>query len=183
GFLLTPEREARVARLHRRHLDGSLTPVPPEPWRPPVFFAGGGGLYSTGPDYLRFLQALLHGGTRDGVQILQPDSVAQLFANQIGDLAVPPFRTAVPALSNDGNFFPGMVKRWSLGGMLTTEAASTGRCAGSLSWCGLFNSYYWLDPTRRLTGVLSAQITPFFDPAVLDLAEQFEQAIYAAHGA
>jgi methyl acetate hydrolase len=182
GFLLTPEREARVARLHRRHPDGSLTPIPPEPWRPPVFFAGGGGLYSTAPDYLRFLQALLSGGTHDGVQILQPESVRQLVTNQIGDLAVPPFRTAVPALSNDGDFFPGMVKRWSLGGMLTTDAAPTGRSAGSLSWCGLFNCYYWLDPTRRLTGVLGTQITPFFDPPVFALAEQFEQAISAGHG-
>lgn len=182
GFVPGPDQQARLARLHRRNPDGSLTPVPPAPPRPPTFFAGGGGLYSTGPDYLRFLQALLHGGTRDGVQILQPDSVAQLLTNQIGDFAVPPFRSAVPALSHDSEFFPGMVKRWSLGGMLTTAAAPTGRSAGSLSWCGLYNTYYWLDPTRRLTGLLATQITPFLDPPVLALAEQFEQAIYTTRG-
>jgi methyl acetate hydrolase len=76
-----------------------------------------------------------------------------------------------------------MVKRWSLGGMLTTEAAPTGRSASSLAWCGLYNTYYWLDPTRRLTGLLATQITPFLDPPVLALAEQFEQAIDAGLGA
>ena len=32
---------------------------------------GGGGLYGTAPDYLRFARAILRGGELDGARILQ----------------------------------------------------------------------------------------------------------------
>ena len=71
-----------------------------------------------------------------------------------------------------------MVKKWGLGYMITTEDAPTGRSAGSLAWAGLANTYYWLDPASRATGLLMTQILPFADPTVLDLLGQFERAIY-----
>jgi CubicO group peptidase (beta-lactamase class C family) len=98
--------------------------------------------------------------------------------NHIGELTVGPMKTVAPTLSNDAEFFPGMVKKWGLGYMISTEAAPTGRSAGSLAWAGLANTYYWLDPTRHITGVFATQILPFADPAVLDVFAAFEQAIY-----
>ncbi len=178
SFLLTPARHARLAALHQRNDDGSLTPLPLDPPAPPVFYAGGGGLYSTGPDYLRFLQALLHGGVFAGQRILSAESVTLLLTNQIGNLQVGGLKSAAPATSRDGEFFPGMVKRWSLGGLLTTADLPGARRAGSLSWCGLYNCYFWLDPTHQLTALLLTQILPFLDPAVLSLADQFERSIY-----
>lgn len=178
SFVLGESRYARLASLHNRDAGGELRALPLEPPDPPSFFAGGGGLVATGPDYLTFLQALLHGGRLGDAQILRPDSVAALLTNQIGELSVGAFTSFAPGLSNDGEFFPGMVKRWSLGGMLTTADAPSGRRAGSLSWCGLFNSYFWLDPTRRITGVLLTQILPFLDASVLGLVDRFEQAVY-----
>jgi CubicO group peptidase (beta-lactamase class C family) len=139
---------------------------------------GGGGLYSTGPDYLRFLRMLLGGGQLAGVRVLQPETVDDMSRNHIGELTVGPMKTAAPTLSHDAEFFPGMVKKWGLGYMISTEAAPTGRSAGSLAWAGLANTYYWLDPTRRVTGVFATQILPFADPNVLDLFAAFEQAIY-----
>jgi hypothetical protein len=44
----------------------------------------------------------------------------------------------------------------------------------------LANTYFWLDPTRRLTGVILTQILPFADPAALGVFERFEKAIYAS---
>jgi methyl acetate hydrolase len=55
----------------------------------------------------------------------------------------------------------------------------TGRAADSLSWAGLFNTYFWIDPVRCVTGVFLTQILPFGDPRVLDLFTEFERAIYA----
>ena len=72
-----------------------------------------------------------------------------------------------------------MVKKWGLGYMISTEEAPTGRSAGSLAWAGLANTYFWIDPTRRLTGVILTQILPFADATVLNLFERFERAIYA----
>ena len=71
-----------------------------------------------------------------------------------------------------------MLKKWGLGYMISTEEGPAGRSAGSLAWAGLGNTYYWIDPTRRLTGVLLTQVLPFADAQVLTLFEQFEGAIY-----
>jgi CubicO group peptidase (beta-lactamase class C family) len=73
-----------------------------------------------------------------------------------------------------------MTKKWGLGYMITTEEAPTGRSAGSLAWAGLANTYYWLDPARRVTGVILTQILPFADPAALGVFERFERAIYTS---
>ena len=178
GFVLRPDQRTRQAAMHARQPDGSLTPIPFEIPQAPEFFMGGGGLYSTGPDYLRFLRMLLGGGQLAGVRVLQPETVDDMSRNHIGELTVGPMKTAAPTLSHDAEFFPGMVKKWGLGYMISTEAAPTGRSAGSLAWAGLANTYYWLDPTRRVTGVFATQILPFADPNVLDLFAAFEQAIY-----
>ncbi len=183
GFVMRTEQRSRLAAMHARNAGGSLAPIPFEVPQQPEFFMGGGGLYSTGPDYLAFLQMLLHGGSLGSVQVLRPETVAEMNRNQIGELTVGPLRAAIPSSSNDAEFFPGMVKKWGLGHMITTEPAPTGRSAGSLAWAGLANTYYWLDPTRQLAGVILTQILPFADPAVLGLFERFETTVYGSRPA
>jgi CubicO group peptidase (beta-lactamase class C family) len=65
--------------------------------------------------------------------------------------------------------------------MITTQAVPGGRAAGSLGWGGIANTYFWIDPTRRVTGVLLTQIMPFADPGMLGLFARFERAIYVGH--
>ena len=55
------------------------------------------------------------------------------------------------------------------------------RSAGSISWAGLLNSYFWVDPVRKVAGTLFTQILPFCDPRVVDLYGQFEQGLYTAY--
>jgi methyl acetate hydrolase len=164
--------------MHARTGPTAFEVIPFEVPQQPEFFMGGGGLYSVGADYLTFLRMLLAGGTLDGARVLRPETVAEMGRNQIGDLAVGLMKTADPASTNDAEFFPGMPKKWGLGYMITVEAAPTGRSAGSLAWAGLANTYYWLDPTKQIAGVILTQILPFADPAVLDLFGQFERAVY-----
>ena len=178
GFIIAPEARSRLAGMHSRNLDGSLTRIDFEVPQQPEFFMGGGGLYSTGKDYLTFLRALLGNGELNGVRILQPETTVEMGRSHIGDLNVRPMKTAIPAVTNDAEFFPGMVKKWGLGYMITTEDAPTGRSAGSLAWAGLANTYYWIDPVKRLTGVLLTQILPFADEQVLNLLTAFETAMY-----
>ena len=181
GFVMRPEQRSRLAPRHARQCDGLLQVIPSGDPHEPEFFEGGGGLYSTGPDYLRFLRMLLGNGQLDGVQVLRPETVAEMGRNQIGELTAGVITTAMPEVSNDAEFFPGMVKRWGLGAMITAEEAPTGRAAGSLTWAGIANTYFWIDPTRRVTGLLLTQILPFADAHVLELFAQFEGAIYAGH--
>ncbi|PZD83115.1 hypothetical protein DEJ61_17705 [Bacilli bacterium] len=61
---------------------------------------------------------------------------------------------------------------------MTTEDSSTGRKAGSLSWAGLANTYFWIDPVSKITGVILTQILPFADQKVLNLADKFEATVY-----
>lgn len=179
SFLLGPEQRMRLANMHERQPDGLLVTIPfAMPCRPELY-SGGGGLYSTGPDYLRFLRMLLAGGALDGARVLQPETVAEMSRNQIGDVSIGQITSAIPSRSNDFEFFPGIDKKWGLACMITMAETPTGRSAGSLTWAGLANTYYWIDPARCITGVLMTQVFPFADATVLDLFARFECAIYA----
>ena len=168
GFVIGSEQRSRLAGMHERQADGSFQVAALETPQQPEFLEGGGGLYSTGPDYLRFLRMLLGDGQLDGVRVLRPETVAAMSENQIGELTV-----------EMSAFFPDMVKRWGLGAMITTDDAPTGRAAGSLAWGGAYNTFFWIDPAQRVTGVFLTQIRPFGDAGALDLFARFERAIYA----
>ncbi|WP_133648441.1 serine hydrolase domain-containing protein [Paraburkholderia flava] len=178
GFLIGSAQKQRVATMQRRQPDGSLKPEPFEVNQRPEFFMGGGGLFSTPRDYMTFLQMLLHDGTFRDARILQADTVASMFRNHIGDLRVTRMDTAQPAWSNSFDQFPGMRHQWGLSFDINTQPGPHGRSAGSVSWAGLLNCYFWLDPVKRVTGTLFTQTLPFYDPAIVDLYGRFEAGLY-----
>jgi CubicO group peptidase (beta-lactamase class C family) len=102
--------------------------------------------------------------------------------NNMGDSRVTPLKTAIPAFSNDAEFFPGMPKTWGLGFMISEERAPTGRSPGSLAWAGLANTYFWIDPAKGVGGVYLTQMLPFGDAKSLPLFYAFETAVYANIG-
>ncbi|HET7883100.1 MAG TPA: serine hydrolase domain-containing protein [Acetobacteraceae bacterium] len=178
GFVPTNEQLARSVQAHNRKPDGSLEPIERTPFTRAEFFAGGGALYSTGPDYAKFLQMLLAGGSFNGAQILKPETIALMAQNHIGDLLVEKLPTSQPGMSHDAEFFPGMKKKWGLTWLINTEDVPGRRSAGSLAWAGLFNTYFWLDPQRQVAGTILTQILPFADPTVLNLLDEFETQVY-----
>lgn len=181
GFLVRPDMEARLATVHARR-EGRLDPLRSDINPPREFFPGGGGLYSTAGDYLRFLRMLLRGGELDGTRVLAAETVALMGRNHIGALEVQPMLTSLPAMSNDFEAFPGMPKKWGLSFMINTQKVPGGRSAGSLAWAGLNNTYFWLDPQAGVAGTIMTQVLPFGDPTVLRLLEAFETGIYRARG-
>jgi methyl acetate hydrolase len=180
GFKLAPERRARLAAMHMRGDDGTLAPIEFEIPQEPEFQMGGGGLYGTAADYLAFARIFLNEGRADGRSVLKPETVRAMSANAIGDLTVRALKTAVPASSRDAEFFPGMIKKWGLGFMISTEKVPGGRSAMSLAWAGLGNTYFWIDPATGVAGVILMQLLPFADPQALALLDGFEKAVYAA---
>ncbi len=182
SFIQRPEWDSRLPAVHARQDDGTLQPLRnqrgPGGAEPREFFPGGGGLFSTAADYLRFLQALMQGGVLDGQRILRPETVAMMGQNHMGALNVQPMKSADPRMSNDVELFPGIPKKWGLSFLINTRDVPGGRSAGSLAWAGLNNTYYWLDPARKVAGVLMTQILPFADPTVLDALDAFEAAVY-----
>ncbi|MSP00038.1 MAG: class A beta-lactamase-related serine hydrolase [Acetobacteraceae bacterium] len=181
GFVLQPRWKNRMAQVHTRGADGGLTPIDtPPPVENPEFYPGGGGLFSTSHDYLTFLRALMNGGELNGSRILKPETVALMGQNHMGALNVQKMVTYNPRMSNDCELFPGMDKKWGLSFLINTNDVPGGRSAGSLAWAGINNTYYWLDPVKRVAGVLMTQVLPFADPTVLGVLDRFEHAVYAA---
>jgi CubicO group peptidase (beta-lactamase class C family) len=178
GFLIGSAQKRRVATLHHRQADGSLLPEPFEMNQRPEFFMGGGGLFSTPRNYMAFLQMLLNGGTYRGEHVLRQDTVATMFANHIGDLRVTRMETAQPAWSNSFDQFPGQAHHWGLSFDINEQPGPHGRSAGSASWAGLLNTYFWIDPVRHVAGALFTQTLPFYDARVVDLYGQFEERLY-----
>ena len=180
GFKLTQNHRARLVGMHARGEDGVLLPIDFEIPQEPEFEMGGGGLYGTAADYLAFEQVFLNEGRANGQQVLRPETVRLMSENAIGNLDVRLLKTAVPAYSHDAEFFPGMVKKWGLGSMISTAQVPSGRSPGSLAWAGLGNTYFWIDPAKGIAGVILMQLIPFADPKALALLDDFEKAVYTA---
>ena len=178
GYLLRPEISRRLAGVHQRHPDGRLEAAPYDPPQRPADFMGGGGLYGTAGDYVRFIRMMLNGGVLDGVRVLKSETVRLMGESHTGDIDVEVMRTARPMSSGDAEFWPGTKKKWGLTFLINTEDVPGGRAAGSLCWAGLRNTYFWIDPKRGVGGTIMTQILPFVDPAVLRLYEAFERDVY-----
>jgi CubicO group peptidase (beta-lactamase class C family) len=179
GFKLTAERRMRLAEVHARQDHGSLAQMSFELPQEPEFQMGGGGLYGTAADYLAFEQMFLNDGRCGNTRVLLPETVRLMGQNHIGGSQVTMLKRSMP-FSNDAEFFPGMVKKFGLAFMINTEPVPGGRNANSLAWAGLANTYYWIDPAKKVAGVILTQILPFFDSKVVDLFSRFEKAIYAS---
>ncbi|MCG8359922.1 MAG: beta-lactamase family protein [Kiloniellales bacterium] len=178
AFKITDAMRTRLAKIHQRGDDDSFEALDLEIPQEPEFEMGGGGLYSTVGDYAKFIRMILNEGQGENGRVLKPETVAMMSSNQMGELRVQGLQTAMPPLSNDAEFFPGMPKTWGLTFMINDEKAPTGRPAGSLAWAGLANSYYWIDPKNGIGGAYATQILPFVDKKSLPLYFDFEKAVY-----
>jgi methyl acetate hydrolase len=168
----------RAASLHIRAADGSFSATPLQSTDQREFDGGGDGLKGTMTDYGRFLRMILNDGELDGVRVLDATTVQQMCSNQIGELRVEKMKSCIPALSNDGEFFPGEEKSWGLTFQINELPGFTGRPAGTLMWAGLANSYYWIDRHNGIAGAYMSQILPFADPGSLGLFFEMETAVY-----
>jgi CubicO group peptidase (beta-lactamase class C family) len=179
AFLIKPEWRRRLASVHQRGPDGSLFVIEHEISQEPEFFMGGGGVYGTAGDYMKYVQMLLNDGrASDGTAVLKPGTVQLMGENSIGDIEAGVLVSVLKESANDTDFFPGIPQRWGLSFLLNLQDSPHGRSAGSMTWAGLANTYFWADRARRIGGVIMTQILPFGDPAVLNLYERFERGIY-----
>ena len=168
-----------VAQQQRagEHMDGAVELQNPQAGLTIAAPIGGGGLASTADDYGRFVRMLLNGGTLDGVRVLKPQSVALMSQNQIGALSVPALKSALPR-SADFTFIADGRDKWGLGFLITADQLPGKRSPGSLSWGGINNTYFWIDPRRGIAGVIMMQYVPFADAKALAVYDTFERGAY-----
>ncbi len=181
-FYNVPEtKQSRLVTVHRRQdgrADAPLTELPNQPRRPATTFNGGGGLVSTASDYIRFERMILNNGTLDGARILSAETVAMMRENHIGEVGVPAVKTAQPNVSMDFTFINDGKDKWGLGFLLTSSQVAGKRSPGSLSWGGVNNTYFWIDPARDIAGVIMMQVLPFADTKALAIYDTFERGVY-----
>lgn len=138
---------------------------------------GGGGLASTADDYGRFVRMLLNGGALDGARVLKAETVALMGQNQIGTVSVPALKSALPR-SADFSFIDDNKDKWGLGFLITTNQVPGKRSPGSLSWGGINNTFFWVDPAKGIAGVIMMQYLPFADAKALATYDTFERGAY-----
>lgn len=176
-FRLGESQCENLAGMHARTPQGQIVANPMEVGQDAPLEMGGHGLYGTLPDYLRFTRMILGGGVLEGTRVLEAATVAAMSQNQMGALRVRDL-PAAPPFSNAVQWWPDLPCTWGLSFMINTRPTPQGRAAGSLSWAGIANSYYWIDAARGVTGALSTQILPFYDGPVVELFQALEAAVY-----
>ncbi|MFT3819046.1 MAG: serine hydrolase domain-containing protein [Rubrivivax sp.] len=179
SFAPGAEQRARLLRVMQRQADGTLAPSPLDLPAHSEWDAAGHGSYGTIQDYGRFVQAWLN----DGAGVLKPETARMALQDHIAGVRMPErIESALPELSNDVPSLP-VPQGWGLGFHLTLADLPGMRSRGTGDWAGVFNSYYWIDRSKGIGGVLMTQILPFFDPRVIETLIGFETAVYQQVGA
>jgi len=181
SFTTMADRVARVATIHRK-VDGRLVESPNAPDAQGAIASpvqGDGGLNSTAADYAKFIQVILNDGVApDGRRLLSKRAVASIGANHTGKVRVERQPGAIPALSEP---FPLGAGRdtFGLAVQVTGKPGDAGmRRPGSMSWAGIFNTEFWIDPAAGLGGILLMQYLPFYDANAIGTLQGFEKRVY-----
>jgi len=181
SYAVAADKQSRVATQYQRGDGGKLEELPKAPVAsmPTPPFRGDGGLYSTVEDYSRFVRMLLNGGTLGSVRILSEPSVKMMGENQIGSIFVETQPAAVPARTRPMPLGAGKDK-FGLGFQIASgdPAMSKFRSPGSMSWAGLFNTEFWIDPVKHIGGIQMMQVLPFYDDGAIRTLRGFEETVY-----
>jgi CubicO group peptidase (beta-lactamase class C family) len=180
SYNVPQDKASRLVAAQQRageRMDGAIVLQTPQPGLTIPEPIGGGGLASTADDYGRFVRMLLNGGELDGTRVLKAETVTLMAQNQIGAVSVPALKTALPR-SADFSFIADGRDKWGLGFLITTDQLPGKRSPGSLSWGGINNTYFWIDPSRGIAGVILMQYLPFADAKALAVYDAFERSTY-----
>jgi len=173
-------KQSRVATEHSR-INGVLQEQPQEPipTTPTAPFRGDCCLYSTAQDYGKFMEMLLNGGRLGTAKILSENSVKMMGENNIGPIFVELQQAADQSLAKPFPLGAGHDK-FGLGFQIASgdpEYAKF-RSPGSMSWAGIYNTEFWIDPQRHIGVVMMMQVLPFYDEGAIRTLRDFEELVY-----
>lgn len=176
-YTVPPAKYSRVVTVHQKANGAIRETQNPDPI--PATIRGDGGLFSTAADYSRFVQMILNRGQLGGVRILNESTVAEISKNQTGSVKVRPQPTADPLRSRPYPLGAGE-DVWGLGFQIAAPKSPNPsmRSPGSMSWAGINNTFYWIDPQKQVGAVILMQVLPFYDEGALRVLQGFEERVY-----
>ncbi|GAA5880756.1 hypothetical protein JCM3774_005700 [Rhodotorula dairenensis] len=146
---------------------------------------GGAGLSGSPRSYLRLLRALLKGGELDGARILRKETVDLMFKEQFStdDQRQAFHRMAQvnfdPSIHKTGETDPATTHGY--GGGLHGRS-ETGKSAGTLSWSGMANTYWWVDREKDVAAVVFTNVLPVGTRRVMEAWYEVEKLLYSGLG-
>ena len=179
GFFVPPDKLGRLATVYKTDPKGAgLVPVPHDAHvsEPPGLPSGGGGLYSTASDYLRFAQMLLGGGELDGVRLLAPGTVALMRGNHL------PERLQTPSGKFGIGLYrmqPGLGFGYDVAVFEDPVRIGSSAGKGSFMWDGYAGTWFWVDPANDLVfvGMVQRIVT---EPGMPDMENLSRALVYQA---
>jgi CubicO group peptidase (beta-lactamase class C family) len=169
-------KHGRVVTVHQR-TNGQLVEAP-NPASLAVVVRGDGGLYSTANDYAHFLQLILNRGQAGSRRLLKAETVEAMTHNQMGQVRVRLQPTADPPRSRPFPTGAGQ-DTWGFGFQIAANASSTPhRKPGSLTWAGINNTHFIIDPASGIGAMVLMQVLPFYDEAAMRVLDGFEERLY-----
>jgi CubicO group peptidase (beta-lactamase class C family) len=169
AFFVPAEKLSRLATVYQLTPQG-LAPMPRDPnvGSPPGFPSGGGGLYSTGPDYLRFAQMLANRGELNGVRILAPSSVALMTSNHVPEAVQAASKFGIGAYRQQ----PGFGFGFDVAIYQDPTRMGTSVGEGTFLWDGIAGTWFWVDPTNDIVfvGIIQRWMGPTPGPNIEDLS-------------
>jgi CubicO group peptidase (beta-lactamase class C family) len=177
-FVVPADKVHRVITIQARGANGALTEQP-NPAAIKSQVRGDGGLFSTAADYATFMQVFLNGGRHGGMSLVSERTLGMMTSNQIGGLRISQQPTADATLALP---FPIGAGKDTFGFGLQIEGAPRVpglRSIGSLSWGGIFNTHFWIDPHRSIAAVVLMQTLPYYDARAMKVLRGFERIVYS----
>ncbi|HET9447750.1 MAG TPA: serine hydrolase domain-containing protein [Steroidobacteraceae bacterium] len=169
AFYVPENKLSRLATVYQLTPEG-LKPMPRDPnvSKAPGFPSGGGGLYSTGLDYLRFAQMLANRGELGGVRILAPSSVALMTTNHVPEAVKAAGKFGIGAYRQQPGF--GFGFDVAIYEDPTRLGTSVGK--GTYLWDGIAGTWFWIDPVNDIVfvGIIQRWAGPSPGPNIEDLS-------------
>jgi CubicO group peptidase (beta-lactamase class C family) len=152
AFLVPKDKLSRVATIYA--WDNNKKVLAAQPNDPaisemPGLPQGGGGLYSTAADYLRFAQMMANGGELNGTRILKPSSVAMMRTNVLNDTTLNS-KSGVGAVRSQGasGIQPGLGFGYDFAVITDPVGLKSSVGKGTYWWWGIAGTWFWIDPTN-----------------------------------
>ncbi len=138
------------------------------------FHSGGGGLTSTTQDYAKFMRLFLSNDN----SVISENSINLMKSNQIGKLKVDAIASVDQELAASLDHDDSIEKKFGYGFMINNDTTLEGRPKGSISWSGIFNSFFWIDFKNQIGCAIFMQMLPYMNVASLKTFSEIETSIY-----